>query len=291
MIRTPLQRSIQLMKRHRDVYFDGRENSPISIILTTICTHIYQGRGILETITDFADYVASRLAVVISDGLLSIDNILDYQNGKWVIKNPSDENENFADRWSEKLELAESFFAWVYQLRRDIGAFNKSSHTQDLNLASYRSQDLGTPYCQALWEDMSHGPIGSSDPFLNLIHQGIEGKIKWDKVKEIARRNIDQESYSGISKDIAWVNYYQVKVHSGTGLSDQETTHVRNILRNQSSDPAFVMCCNFLLGSGTASMLQECIRRRGEDALSWPITRLAKGQIPENSRMIVPSLR
>ncbi|PLY00760.1 MAG: hypothetical protein C0623_06630 [Desulfuromonas sp.] len=43
LVRTPLQRSIQLMKRHRDVYFDGREGCPISIILTTICAHKYNG--------------------------------------------------------------------------------------------------------------------------------------------------------------------------------------------------------------------------------------------------------
>jgi len=291
MIRTPLQRSIQLMKRHRDVYFDGRGNSPISIILTTICTHQHQGHGILETIKGFADYVASRLAVVLSEGFLPIDNVLDYQNGKWVIKNPADENENFADRWADKPELAESFFAWVYQLRRDIGAFKESSHTRDLSLAAYASQECGIPYCQVLLNNMSHGPVGSSESFLKLIHQGIEGKVTWDQVKEVAWRNVNQESEPYISKDVAWVNYYQVKIHSGTGLSDHDKTHVRDILRNRSSDPAFVLCCNLLLGSATAPMLQKCIRSRGEDVLSWPITRLAKGQLSENSRMIVPALR
>lgn len=291
MIRTPLQRSIQLMKRHRDVYFDGRENSPISIILTTICTHKHQGHGILETISGFVDYVAGRLAVVISERFLPIDNVLDYQNEKWVIKNPADENENFADRWAGKPELAESFFAWVYQLRRDIGAFKESTHTRDLSLASYSNQERGIPYGQMLLRSMSHGPVGSNQTFLNLIHQGIEGKVTWDQVKEVAWRNVDQESELDSSKDVAWVNYYQVKIHSGTGLSDQNKTHVRNILRNRSSSPAFVLCCNLLLDSATAPMLQECIGSSGEEVLSWPITRLAKGQLPENSRMIIPSLR
>ena len=290
MIRTPLQRSIQLMKRHRDVYFDGRENSPISIILTTICTHKYQGNGILDTITDFADYVASRLVVVISEGFLTVDNVLDYHNGKWVIENPANQCENFADRWVDNPELAESFFAWVYQLRRDTAAFKKSSQSRDLRLAANGSQERGTPYCQLLLRDMSHGPIESSEPFLNLIHQGIEGKVTWDQVKKVAWRNVDQESDPYVNKDVAWVNYYQVKIHSGIGLSDQDKNHVRNILRNRSGDPDFVLCCNLILGSATVPMLQNCIRNRVEDVLSWPIIRLAKGQLPENSRMIIPSL-
>ncbi len=110
LIRTPLQRSIQLMKRHRDVIFDGKDFAPISIILTTICTHNYRGHGILDTLTAFVDYVAKRLETVVRGDSLPIDNILDFQNGKWIIKNPADENENFADRWETTPELAESFF-------------------------------------------------------------------------------------------------------------------------------------------------------------------------------------
>ena len=294
LIRTPLQRSVQLMKRHRDVCFDGRENAPISIILTTICAHKYQGQGILETVTCFANYVASRLVAVVKGESLPMDNVLDYQNGKWVIKNPADENENFAERWVEKPELAENFFAWVYQLRRDIDAFNESAHTRDLSLATANNQEDGTPYGQILLRSMSHGPVGSEEPFLNLIHQGIEGKIAWDKVREVASRNVAYESDVDNSKDVAWVNYYQVKIHSRTGLTDEDRCHIESILRDHSSRPDFVFCCNLLLGSATRVMLKACVRHRERDdldVLSWPITRMAKGQIAENSSMIIPVIR
>ena len=36
-VKTPLQMAIQLLKRHRDIYFqNNNENAPISIIITTL---------------------------------------------------------------------------------------------------------------------------------------------------------------------------------------------------------------------------------------------------------------
>jgi hypothetical protein len=41
-VRTPLQRSVQLLKRHRDCMFvDDGEHKPISIIITTLAAHAY----------------------------------------------------------------------------------------------------------------------------------------------------------------------------------------------------------------------------------------------------------
>jgi hypothetical protein len=44
-VKTPLQRAVQLLKRHRDVYFAGDyENRPISIIITTLAAHAYKNQ-------------------------------------------------------------------------------------------------------------------------------------------------------------------------------------------------------------------------------------------------------
>lgn len=61
LIRTPLQRAVQIMKRHRDVQFDGKPDRPISIIITTICAHLYDQGSISDTITRFISYPESRL--------------------------------------------------------------------------------------------------------------------------------------------------------------------------------------------------------------------------------------
>ena len=40
-IKTPLQRAVQILKRHRDIMFGDDEDKPISIIITTLAAHAY----------------------------------------------------------------------------------------------------------------------------------------------------------------------------------------------------------------------------------------------------------
>jgi hypothetical protein len=37
-----LRRAVQIYKRHRDIFFQGKENAPISIIITTLAAHAYE---------------------------------------------------------------------------------------------------------------------------------------------------------------------------------------------------------------------------------------------------------
>lgn len=41
--KTPLQRAVQILKRHRDIMFAGDEDKPVSIIITTLAAKAYQG--------------------------------------------------------------------------------------------------------------------------------------------------------------------------------------------------------------------------------------------------------
>lgn len=292
LIRTPLQRSIQLLKRHRDVYFDSHKNKPISIIITTICAHKYQKQSVIATVKSFADYVANRLESLMLGQSLPIDNVLDFIENKWRIKNPADENENFADKWEKTPELAKNFFAWVYQVRRDIDAFTESKLLRDLNLVSSIVQEKVSNYGKILSDQMIKGTIESKKPFLDLIHNGIEGKVSWETVREIAKKNVEQPQ-DEISKDIAWVNFYQVLIHSGNGISESNRSHIKSLITKYMGRADFKLCCNLLLGSATNAMLQECIISRNNesdkgDVLSWPIIRLAKNQIKENSSTIIP---
>lgn len=289
LIRTPLQRSIQLMKRHRDVFFNNKDNSPISIIITTICAHLYSGQDILGTLEKFTGYVTERLSLVVRDGYLSNDNILDFEDGKWIIKNPSEREENFADKWYDNPELAEAFFSWTFQLKRDIEAFTKSKSSVDINLAISSNNDSNNTYSEIILNQKNSGPVGSDDLFLNLIHQGIEGKESWRRIKEVAKRNVDYETDTNAGRDVAYINYYQVKIHSGLGLTEHDKSHIRDIIRKHSLDPVFSFCGNILLGTADSNMLKRCIEQRGNDVLAWPITRLAKRQIPQSTRTIIPA--
>lgn len=107
-VRTPLQRSVQILKRHRDVYFNDKDHKPISIIITTLAGHAYQNEAeLFEAITN------------IINGMTDPKNIKD-QGGKYYIPNPTNLEENFADKWNEDGNLPKAFLAWLGQLKADM---------------------------------------------------------------------------------------------------------------------------------------------------------------------------
>lgn len=100
-VRTPLQRAIQVLKRHRDVFFsqDNEKNKPISIIITTLAAVLYEGQD--------------NVFNVIYDMLNKISKDVLFKHGKYSVLNPVNPWENFADKWNENPALLEAFFSWV----------------------------------------------------------------------------------------------------------------------------------------------------------------------------------
>lgn len=114
-VRTPLQRAVQLLKRHRDIYFaDNLENCPVSIILTTLAALAYKEQdniydAIVGLVSDMAEHIKER-------------------NGKWWVANPVEPEENFADKWNEKPAKYFAFRAWLTVVKRDFEqALNSTS--------------------------------------------------------------------------------------------------------------------------------------------------------------------
>ena len=110
-VKTPLQRSIQLLKRHRDIYFQNKpENKPVSIIITTLAAKAYENQlDITNAITKILE---------------EMPKCIEKRNGKWWVVNPVDPDENFADKWNENPELEKSFKLWIYKAYDDFIAFN-----------------------------------------------------------------------------------------------------------------------------------------------------------------------
>lgn len=103
--KTPLQRSIQIMKRHRDVMFrDNPAVAPISMIITNLAAHAYQGELDLRTaLINIVDRMPSFVRSV-----------------RPRIPNPTDPREDYADKWTSNPELEDNFWAWHNQLSSDI---------------------------------------------------------------------------------------------------------------------------------------------------------------------------
>ena len=117
--KTPLQRCIQLLKRHRDVmYKDDPERKPISIIITTLAAHAYSGeKDISEAITNILNKMG---------GLISTN--------RPRVPNPVDPSEDFADRWvmpaGQKLQLEKNFRLWLSAAAADFKLICSSNNAQ-----------------------------------------------------------------------------------------------------------------------------------------------------------------
>lgn len=151
LVRTPLQRSIQIMKRHRDVHFNNYariDYAPISIIITTLAAHLYGNdqdvytalSGIISKLQGHALLVEGK---AIEYTLATMGLIQRRPDGTWYIGNPVNPDENFADRWHEDNNArARAFFAWVEALQNDLLKILRETNPRLLN--EHLSRVLGT---------------------------------------------------------------------------------------------------------------------------------------------------
>jgi hypothetical protein len=108
-IRTTLQRVVQALKRHRDIYFAERSDvAPASIIVTTLAGRAYRGPG------DLFDVLVS-----VATGM---PEFVEVRNGVDWVPNPVQPEENFADRWAGRPERRGAFFEWMDVVQRDVAS-------------------------------------------------------------------------------------------------------------------------------------------------------------------------
>lgn len=97
-LKTPLQRVIQVLKRHRDLMFRDNVDRPISIIISTLAAHAYNNEE------DMLDALLN-----ITNNMLSF--IEDRSGVRWI-ENPTNPLENFADKWTKYPNRERNFYKW-----------------------------------------------------------------------------------------------------------------------------------------------------------------------------------
>lgn len=110
-VRTPLQSAIMILKHHRDIMYQNDEINccPISIIITTLAGHAYNGE----------EEIADALLSILS----GMENFIQRDGqGRAIIANPSDPSENFADKWLEYPEREQAFYRWLRQAQQEFAA-------------------------------------------------------------------------------------------------------------------------------------------------------------------------
>lgn len=115
-----LRRTVQLLKRHRDVHFQDvvEEIAPISIIITTLAAQAYE-----YCVNNFP--FDSELDVLVAT-IRMMPHFIDqpYVNGRriYVVANETTIGENFADRWNTEPARAPAFYAWHAKAVADFEA-------------------------------------------------------------------------------------------------------------------------------------------------------------------------
>lgn len=108
-----LQKVIQIFKRHRDIMFNGDEDKPISIIITTLAAHAY------------SDNKETNLFIALKHIAENLTNYILHMNpitGAYedYVANPVNPQENFADKWKATNNKKRNFYAWVNKLNADL---------------------------------------------------------------------------------------------------------------------------------------------------------------------------
>ncbi len=113
-----LRRTVQVAKRHRDVYFDRADAglAPISVILTTLAAQSYEHCVTRFVYDDELDVVRD----IIRHMPAFIETRMDYGRPQWFIWNETTSGENFAEKWNKDPGRAEAFFAWHTRAASDL---------------------------------------------------------------------------------------------------------------------------------------------------------------------------
>lgn len=106
-VKTTLQRVVQVLKVHRNQFFaKDLERRPASILLTTLAARVYRGeRNLGEAVKETVELMQGQV---------------ERDEGRWLVPNPVEPRENFADKWNEDPERARLFFAWLGKLDSDL---------------------------------------------------------------------------------------------------------------------------------------------------------------------------
>lgn len=163
--KTPLQKCVQILKRHRDTTFSkDQERKPASIIITTLAAMAYQGES---DVADATRNVLQRMGDLVQPFMPRIPN-------------PINPQEDFADRWYTPngllLQLEDSFWGWLDKAKADIGAlslsddvdyllnksvagFTASMDPDELQRRLHPQSRINSPIISSVVKHIPHSPV------------------------------------------------------------------------------------------------------------------------------------
>ncbi len=141
-----LKRFIQIFKRHRDMMFDGKDDAPISIIITTLVTKSYE--------YCIQNFPYSDEYTLMIDTLKNMPLFIETRNALLWIENPTVKGENFAEKWNYNPNKKQNFDKWHNEILRLFKSIS-NLEGQHLIFESLRN-GLGEFPVNKVYDEMTH---------------------------------------------------------------------------------------------------------------------------------------
>lgn len=167
MERSALQRVIQILKYHRDIYYskikDGDDIKPISALINVVVAQISSQHDPNCSVFELLEFVLRELSIYAQQQRLTLKEfakaygsrtVLSRPDGKWYISNPADPEDNLADKWNQDSRIPEYFFRWITTIKSDLIESLQQDNDQQFRSAIENglgfnavSTVLGRKYC------------------------------------------------------------------------------------------------------------------------------------------------
>ena len=172
LVRSAMQRVIQILKYHRDCYYIHLENGddikPISAIINTLVADIAKSADSKLSVYELLEYVLNELCIYANRQTMK-NNVFTENygarsviskaedTGDWRIPNPANPEDNLADKWNQNAQIPQVFFKWIAICKNDlIGSLSK----EDSEFRVITENAFGAAIVQKTWADKyKYNPI------------------------------------------------------------------------------------------------------------------------------------
>lgn len=186
-VKTPLQRIVQILKRHAEVMFENEmEYKPSSIIIATLAAYAYP-----DAVNNCSDFVDLVMEVI--NNLL---NGIEYDFSSPCVYNPTNREEKLSGKWDKDIQYFEQFRLWVNQLMID---FRFDQEISIIERMSYIEQSLKTNSSKNISESLSSLPHHQVPKW--AVRSVVDVKVKASVSKTKNGRYYEIESGTPLGKD------------------------------------------------------------------------------------------
>ena len=174
-VKTTLQRTVQALKRHRDIYFAARrERGPASIIITTLAARAYASGGTLyEVLVEVTE---------------KMPKLVEIRNGTYWVPNPVHPDENFADRWRHHPGRARQFFDWIEEAHRHFSGYGDDLGVH--HVLEKMAESFGETAANRAASDAGSGLVRARDA--GVLGMGVTGLLG-----KPTRKPVPQHTFHG----------------------------------------------------------------------------------------------